>query len=308
MANLPVFCAVASSFLVALWAAPADGAPVGKTSRATQTVTLSGSGRTTVASSNTEVNFLDRITTNGSGIGEFVFNDNSKLAVGPSASVVVDQFVLKKSNSFAKLSLSAAKGSFRWISGRSPSSAYRFKTPRGTMGIRGTAFDLTARGGSVHIVLLGGSARFCNGSGCRTLSRACDYIVADGRSISSAKPVGSSFPSFQAAAKVFPYLANPKLLSSRFSAAGRSCLARVVMNGKGPRTSVAAAGPGEPPAPPPGIDPPGPPPPGTNPPGSGPPGGRVSQAQTCGGNCGVGLGNGANRQDGTSNEGRSNRP
>lgn len=280
--------------------APAESAPVGKASRATQTVRLSGSSGAKVATKGTDVYFLDRITTDGSGIGEFVFNDNSKLAVGPSASIIVDQFVFKNDKSFAKLSVSAAKGAFRWISGNSASSAYKFNTPRGTMGIRGTAFDVTARNGLVHIVLLGGSVQFCNGSICRKVKRACDYIVADGKGISNPKPVGSAFPSVQAAAKVFPYLANPRLLSSRFAAGGSRCLARIAFKGNSPANKLAGTVSPPPPPGPPGTNPPGTNPPGTNPPGS------QSQAATCGGNCGVGLGNGGN--NGTSNEGRNNRP
>ena len=295
MAKLAIVLSVIGVFLAVQGIEAAVGAPVGKTSRASQTVRSSGTAGSRVMNQGSAVNFLDRITTDGSGVGEFVFNDGSKLAVGPSASLVVDQFVFQNNSSFRKLGLTASKGAFRWISGNSASSAYRIKTPRGTMGVRGTATDISVRGGVVHIVLLSGKARFCGGSTCRELNRACDYIVANGRSVSSAVPVASAFSSRQEAAKLFPYLANPNRLSSRFRVGASRCLAQIVENSRRRPSNSAAAVTGPlPPAPPgPEPDPPVPDPP-VSPP----------RGNSCPGNCGVGFGNGGGND--TPNEGNGN--
>jgi hypothetical protein len=211
-------------FLATIGIETAVGAPVGKALRATQTVRANGNAGSRVVNTDSDVFFLDRISTDAAGIGEFVFNDGTKLAVGNSASVVVDQFVLKDKSSFQKLGISATKGTLRWISGKSSSAAYKIKTPRGTMGIRGTAFDLTIRNGVVYIALISGSAQFCYRSVCRTLRRSCDYVVANGQSVSEPRPVGSAFKSRAAAAKLFPYLASSGQLSSRFRIGGSGCL------------------------------------------------------------------------------------
>jgi len=63
--------------------------PVGKVLSAKTTVS---SGKR-VLQANDGVFFLDRLSTNQTGIGEFMFKDGTKLALGPSASLVVDQFV-----------------------------------------------------------------------------------------------------------------------------------------------------------------------------------------------------------------------
>lgn len=216
-------------------------APVGQVLKATQTVRASGNAGARVLSENSDIFFLDRISTNSTGVGEFEFADGTKLAVGPSASLVVDAYVLKNNSSFKKLGLSAAKGTFRWISGRSASSAYQIRTPYGTMGIRGTAFDVTVRNGRVYIALINGNAKFCTGSSCQTLKRSCDYIVADGRKLSKPEPISSGFTKHAAAAEIFPYLANPNRLSSRFRIGGGNCLGRTAAVGKGNVRESAAA-------------------------------------------------------------------
>ena len=273
-------------------AAVAAGAPVGKVVAAAATVRASGNTGARVLTKNADIFFLDRISTNSTGIGEFVFNDGTKLAVGPSASLVVDQFVFKNQSSFQKLGLSAAKGTFRWISGHSPSSAYKIRTPLGTMGIRGTAFDVTILNGRVYIALISGNAKFCAGRSCQTLKRSCDYIVADGRKISEPMRVSSGFVKREAAAQIFPYLANPKRLSSRFRVGGGNCLSKIAVYEKGSesRSNVAAeqaSGPDPAPDPEPTPD--------EKP---------EHHNHHCGGNCGNGHGHGGG--NGTDDEGGGN--
>ena len=218
--------------------------PIGTVLKAAQTVKASGTQGTRVLSRSDAVFHLDRISSNGTGSGEFQFSDGTKLAVGPGASLVVDEFVFANKSRFQKLGLAAAKGTFRWISGNSASSAYKIKTPYGTMGIRGTAFDVTIRNGRVYIALINGSARFCNGSSCRMLKKSCDFIVADGRKISEPARVSTAASKNETAAQLFPYLANPNRLSSRFRVGGGNCLGRIASVGKMNVTRTAAAQPG----------------------------------------------------------------
>jgi hypothetical protein len=77
------------------------------------------------------------VRANASGVGQFQFHDGTKLAIGPNASVKIDRFVLGEGGKVKKLTIRATKGTFRWISGKSPSSAYTIVTPAGTLGVRG---------------------------------------------------------------------------------------------------------------------------------------------------------------------------
>jgi hypothetical protein len=121
----------------------------------------------------------ERIRSNVSGTGAFVFEDGTKLAVGPNSSIVIDEFVYRGGATVDRLVLGATKGTFRWISGKSKSSAYEIRTPSGALGVRGTAFDVfVAPDGTTAVTLLNGSAEFCNAQGCERLNRRCDFLLA----------------------------------------------------------------------------------------------------------------------------------
>jgi hypothetical protein len=79
----------------------------------------------------------ERVRANASGLGQFRFDDGTKLAVGPNATVVIDKYVLGEGGKVKKVSVKVTKGTLRFISGRSSPKAYRIITPAGTMGIRG---------------------------------------------------------------------------------------------------------------------------------------------------------------------------
>ncbi len=124
----------------------------------------------------------ERIRTSKSGLGEFLFRDGTKLAVGWGSNVVIDKFVFDDSNSVQKLSIKVAKGTFRWVSGLSKSTAYEINTPAGTIGVRGTKFDFyVGADGTTAVVLLSGSAQFCGAGGCVQLRRRCDCVIAQAR-------------------------------------------------------------------------------------------------------------------------------
>lgn len=160
----------------------------------------------------------ERIKTSKSGLGQFVFRDGTKLAVGWGSSVVIDKFVFDGSRSVKKLTIKAAKGTFRWVSGNSQHAAYEILTPAGTIGVRGTTFDFyIGADGTTAVVLLGGSASFCGAGGCKQLTRRCDCVVA--------RPNGSLTDTRRVNPGIFKTLGNTKALpflsgAQRLSASG----------------------------------------------------------------------------------------
>ncbi|MFS8144896.1 FecR domain-containing protein [Rhizobium sp. BR 249] len=154
---------------------------------------------------NTSVHRDERIRTSQSGLGQFLFRDGTKLAVGWGSSVVIDKYVFDDSQSVRKLTIKAAKGTFRWVSGNSKSSAYQILTPAGTIGVRGTAFDFyVGPDGTTAVVLLNGAASFCGPGGCRQLQQRCDCVVA--------KPNGDMSPARRVDPSVLDTLGNPRAL------------------------------------------------------------------------------------------------
>jgi hypothetical protein len=168
----------------------------------------------------------ERIRTSQSGLGEFRFADGTKFAVGGNSSVVIDRFVYDSSKTFNKLTLNAARGSFRWISGKSKSEAYEIVTPAGTIGVRGTRFDIfVGPGGITSVVLLSGAAQFCGSNGCQELRRRCDVVVATpGGGVSDPARVNRDIFAAVGSDQAFPFLSGRQQLSSGFrSAFGGSC-------------------------------------------------------------------------------------
>jgi hypothetical protein len=185
-------------------------APIGTTVNASTTV--SASGRTLQKSS--PLFFNDVVRTNATGIGQFVFDDGTKLAMGPSASVVIDKFIYKGQRTLGQTSIQASKGAFRYISGAF--AGHKVATPYGTIGIRGTAFDFTVRNGKVYILLFRGNVDFCSGGSCKTLKRGCDYLVGGGGKVSDPKSLSSGVDSGLNVGQIFPLLVNQQRLNSQF--------------------------------------------------------------------------------------------
>jgi hypothetical protein len=167
----------------------------------------------------------ERIRTSQSGLGQFVFIDGTKLAVGWGSSVVIDKFVFDDSDSVKKLSIKAAKGTFRWISGNSKSSAYEILTPAGTIGVRGTAFDVSVGAdGTTAVVLLNGSAQFCGPGGCSQLKQRCDCVVAKRNGdMTAVRRVDRSILRTLGSQRALPFLSGGQELSGKLGSVGVGC-------------------------------------------------------------------------------------
>ena len=194
--------------------------PIGTTVNTSTTV--SAGGRTLQKSS--PIFFNDLLRSNATGLGQFVFDDGSKLAMGPSASIKIDQSIYKGKRSLQQASIQASKGAFRYISGAL--SGKKIATPYGTIGIRGTAFDFTIANGRVYILLFHGAVDFCNGGTCKTLKRSCDYLVGGGGKVSNPQPLSSGIDNGLDIGRVFPLTANQAKLNSQFKQGTRNCFSR----------------------------------------------------------------------------------
>ena len=82
--------------------------PIGTTVQASTTV--SASGRTLQKSSPIFLN--DVLRSNATGVGQFVFDDGTKLAMGPSASLTIDKSIYKGASA-QRAGIQASKGAFR---------------------------------------------------------------------------------------------------------------------------------------------------------------------------------------------------
>jgi hypothetical protein len=79
----------------------------------------------------------DLVRTGPNGEAQFIFHDSTRLVVGSQSALQIDRHILRNQRTARNLTVNALRGSFRFFSGNSPSSAYTVQTPSATIGIRG---------------------------------------------------------------------------------------------------------------------------------------------------------------------------
>ena len=106
------------------------------------------------------------------GLGELQFKDETKLALGPGARMVLDKFVYDPAKSNGSIVVNLIKGTFRFVTGISAKPAYVIKTPTASIAVRGTVFDICIRpNGATWVLLIEGSLKMCSKTGsCRVLN------------------------------------------------------------------------------------------------------------------------------------------
>ncbi len=116
----------------------------------------------------------EAIETGDDSATEFVFFDETRLALGPNSRMVLDRFVYDPDPSKAAFIMTATAGVFRFVSGKIPKSAYEIRTPNATIGIRGTVFsfivipgDSEGKPTKTNVTIEKGMAEITNCSGER---------------------------------------------------------------------------------------------------------------------------------------------
>ena len=127
---------------------------VGSTIEAESTVSGEGAVGKRVIARADPIYRDERLRSNLTGLGQFQLGDGTKLVLGRNASLVIDRYVIGGASKAKSITLKLLSGSARFVTGASDKLAYRILTPQGTIGVRGTAFDLTVRNGKTHLLLL----------------------------------------------------------------------------------------------------------------------------------------------------------
>ncbi len=117
----------------------------------------------------------DRVTTGGKGNVQIRFSDRTELVVGPNSSLVIEDYLLRDDGSAGKFAVNALAGTFRFVTGGAPKDRYLIRTPTGTVGVRGTAFDLNVVEDHTSLLLIEGAVRMCNLAGqCVDVDEVCE--------------------------------------------------------------------------------------------------------------------------------------
>lgn len=99
--------------------------------------------------------FKEKITTNAKGSLQVSFTDGSGMAIGPNASIVIDEYVYDPNKGAPAMGVSLVKGALRFVGGAiSHDKGVNITTPVATIGVRGgiATLSYTPSTGSVDIV------------------------------------------------------------------------------------------------------------------------------------------------------------
>lgn len=99
--------------------------------------------------------FKEKITTNASGSLQVSFTDGSGMAIGPNATLIVDEYVFDPNKGAAAMSASLLKGGLRFVGGAiSHDKGVNITTPVATIGVRGGIVTLSysPSSGSLNII------------------------------------------------------------------------------------------------------------------------------------------------------------
>lgn len=166
----------------------------------------------------------DVVQTGPTGEAQIIFPDDTRIVVGPSSALRIDRAIFRDNGTARRFAVTAAGGTFRFLSGRSNSNAYSITTPTATMGVRGTSFDFAVDDGTDLVVFTGG-VRFCEGSltsgRCARVDGGCLAVRlrGDGRFVQPEtleEKVGLLDSRF-------PYIAQQERLQPRFRTSSNGC-------------------------------------------------------------------------------------
>jgi hypothetical protein len=133
----------------------------------------------------------------GDGNAQLLLDDGTKLVVGPSSRLQLQAYLRRNTSTASKISVKALRGTFRFITGNSPKSAYNINTSNATIGIRGTGFDFTVKDRTLIAVLKGAvRVRGRNGQAVNTQS-GCGVAEAGGKSVKARELKGEEKASLE---------------------------------------------------------------------------------------------------------------
>lgn len=218
-----IFSLLAGTFLSTHAAAQE---PSGNVIRVDPAVNATGAGGQRLLELEGAVFMGDDIVASPNGLAQIRFIDDTKMVIGPNSRLRIDEFVFNPDNTAQKVTISAVKGVFRFISGNSAHEAYSLRTPTMTIGVRGTVIDIYAgvNGDESGAIFHDGSGVVCDAGGgnCVVATDDCTlWVVPQGGGAGAAGGVART----QRLAVRFPFIASQGGLDPAFQTDTTACSA-----------------------------------------------------------------------------------
>lgn len=163
----------------------------------------------------------DIIATGEAGQAQILFPDSTRIVVGPNSQVEIDKMLFRDNNTARRLTVTAVRGSFRFLSGNSPSRVYKLRTPTATMGVRGTSFDVAVDGGEgTELVVYTGEVQICARGRCASVPGGCQNVrVTRSGNFTQPETIGERSKWLG----IFPYVKRQDGLRPNFRASTANC-------------------------------------------------------------------------------------
>ncbi len=161
------------------WSAPAETKNIGVASLVKNQVTGTLSGSVRKLRRGLDVFHREDIATAQRSLARLTFLDKTKLTVGANSLVRLTKYIYDPNRRTGRITLSAMKGAFRFISGVARPSSYKIRTALAHTGVRGTMIDgfVDRRRRFDLLVLRKGAMRVCGPRRCVNASRPGTYVL-----------------------------------------------------------------------------------------------------------------------------------
>lgn len=161
--------------------APAIAEVVG-TMTALQT-RISGAGGKNL-SVGAKISLGDQISSNSTGLGMIVFNDESSAKIGPNSKLTIDEFVYQPGSSKGKVAVNMKSGLVRFYGGQiSKSGKMQVTTPHIVLGIRGGILDTEVNGSTTKSILRAGRMSCSVNGQSQTVTKPGFACISDGNTL-----------------------------------------------------------------------------------------------------------------------------
>lgn len=196
----------------------ASAEPAGTAVSAAPRSEVTGGSQPRVLEIGSDLFLGDLVRTSASGRVEIIFSDDTQLVVGPGSTLEIADYLLRSDGSAGNLAVKALAGTFRFVTGSSDHDRYRIITPTGTIGIRGTAFDLVVDAAGSRVVMYRGATELCATDGsCALVANKCELgTLSSSGAIASGYTNALDRDARKALRKQFVYGASQQPLSRNF--------------------------------------------------------------------------------------------
>ncbi len=183
---MPMLRAFLATLLLLLGAGAALAEPSGTALGVDPAAEAHGGSETRTLVVGSDLFIGDRVVTGDTGLVQIMFADQTRLVVGPNSSLVLEDYLIRNDGSAGRFAVDALSGSFRFITGGAPKDRYVIRTPTGTIGVRGTAFDLFVTALATYVLQLHGSTIDCPDASpdkCEILDAVCELGIIGSDSV-----------------------------------------------------------------------------------------------------------------------------